>query len=467
MCVVDADARSMARHGDENSGCKPMRTLPAALAILVAATAGAQLYDARECGSDAVNWAKAEFSALDPADPGVAATFERLIDLYWVDPADRWCSPTGASGTGWGHDKGLMYFALYDAGLVYWELVWSGVEFSEEQTGKLEGILADAGQAALNGSFYYFGTCNLYRGRVNIDNSCAEDDESISKFLAMVKNLFPRVADRLGGDALVTSLERQFLEKAFSTDYEHGGGLLLLNGEVVLPNHGGPSIPYAGVNIIGLNNARDTYLLSGHPLPNWYAHANALSLFRQMQTKALPDGSAFTDDCLLNSGRVVPCNDPGGMNAVPTMLPAGRFVRAVFGDQAFRPGLYAFEACDPSTIDAPDRANQYCGWNPGTLPLRILPIPGWPALIDIRWLAAEGANQYDVWAQTGRIASGVTDTSYTFQGVPCGVPFSYAVYARGTRGRILGGAWGSLQLECAPRPVRRHLARWPSQLSPP
>ncbi len=436
-----------------------MRTLVGALAMLLAVAAEAQLYDARECGSDPVNWVKAELSAFGPADPDVAASFERLVDLYWADPDNRWCSPTGATGTGWGHDKGLMYFALYDAGLVYWELVWSGVEFSEVQTSKLEGIFLDAGQAAANGSFYYFGKCNLYAGKVNIDNSCAEDDESISKFLAMVHNLFPRVADRLGGDTVVTSLERRFLEKAFSTDYEHGGGLLILDGDVVLPNHGGPNVPYVGVNLIGLNNARDTYLLAGSPVPDWYGHPNALALFRQMQTKALPDGSAFTDDCVLNSGRVVPCNDPGSMNAVPTMLPAGRFVRAVFGDQAFAPGLYTFEECDLSRIADPDRANQYCGWNPGALPLSILAIPSSPALIQIRWLAAEGARHYDVWGQDRRVASGVTGTDYTFQGIPCGIPFSYAVYARNERGRILGGAWGSAQLACAPRPVRRHLTR--------
>jgi hypothetical protein len=228
---------------------------------------------------------------------------------------------------------------------------------------------------------------------------------------------------------------------------------------VVLPNHGGPNAPYAGVNLIGLNNARDTYLLAGNPLPGWYGHPNALAVFRQMQTRALPDGSAFTDDCVLNSGRVVPCNDPEIMNAVPTMLPAGRFVRAVFGDQAFAPGLFTFEECDPSKIADLDRVNQYCGWNPGVLPLSILAIPGPPAFMDIRWLAVEGSRQYDVWGQDRRIASGVTDTDYTFQGVPCGIPFSYAVYARGERGRILGGAWGSNQLACAPRLVRRHLTR--------
>ena len=104
------------------------------------------------------------------------------------------------------------------------------------------------------------------------------------------------------------------------------------------------------------------------------------------------------------------------------MLPAGRFVRAVFGDQAFAPGLYTFEECDLSRIADPDRANQYCGWNPGALPLSILAIPSSPALIQIRWLAAEGARHYDVWGQDRRVASGVTGTDYTFQGIPCGIP---------------------------------------------
>ncbi len=440
-----------------------MRPMGTALALLaMVSPCWAQLYDAHECGSDPVNWVKAEISALDPADVGVAARFERLVDLYWADPAGRWRSPTGAPDTGWGHDKGLMYFALYDAAMVYRELEWSGVVFSDAQTRKFEEILLDAGRAAANGTFYYFGKCNLYGGRVNIDNSCAEDDESISKFLAALHNVFPRVAERLGGADTVAALERRFLERAFSTDYENGGGLLIIDGEIVLPNHGGRSDPYAGVNLIGLNNARDTYLLAGNPLPAWYAHPNALVLFRALQTKALPDGSAFTDDCVLNNGRLVPCNDPGGLNAVPAMLPAGRFVRAVFGDAAFAPGLFTFEECALAEIAGADRANQYCTWNPGVLPLAVLAIPAAPSLIDIRWLPVDGARAYDVWGPAGRVATARPDTDFTFVEATCGDPFRYAVYARGDRGRVLGGSWGSTLMECAPRAARRHLARAPN-----
>ena len=436
-----------------------MRLVPAALCIVAAGAASGQLYDAHECGSDPVNWAKAQLSALDPTDPQVAARFEELLDLYWTDPGNRWCSPTGRANTGWGHDKGLMYFALYDAGRVYLELERSGVRFSDAQTGKFRDVLLDAIHAAENGTYFYFGKCNLYGGKVNIDNSCAEDDVSISKFMALVHNLFPDVESQAGGDNVLASLERSFFEKAFSTDYEHGGGLLVVGGEITLPNHGGPSWPYAAVNLIGANNARDAYLQGGNRVPEWYRNPNLLALFTALQLRALSDGSAFTDNCVLNSGVVVACNDPEGMNAVPTMLPAGRFVRATFGEQAFVPGLYTFEECGLDEMTSPDRANQYCSWNPGTLGLEILAVAGSPSLMDLRWLDAAGAEAYDVWWLGARVAAGIAGTDFTAYDVPCGTPLSYAVFARGARGRTLGGAWGTTAIDCSPRPARRRLRR--------
>ena len=59
-----------------------MRQLFAALCMLMASVAVGQLYDARECGNSAINWAKEQISALDPVDPLVAAQFEQLLDLY-------------------------------------------------------------------------------------------------------------------------------------------------------------------------------------------------------------------------------------------------------------------------------------------------------------------------------------------------------------------------------------------------
>jgi len=460
MNVANLPGRSTPR--GEKGGSDPrvrVTVLLGALCVLAAQAASAQLYDPHECGSDAVNWAKARISALDPADPGVAAEFETLLDLYWTDPEDRWCSPTGLPNTGWGHDKGLMYFALYDLGRVWRELEWSGVRFSDAQTAKMQAVLLDATEAAAGGTYYYFGKCNLYAGKVNTDNSCSEDDMSISKFLALAHNLFPEVAELAGGGAAVSALERRFFEKAYSTDYEHGGGLLVVDGEVTLPNHGGPSYPYAAVNIIGANNARDTYLIAGNGLPEWYRHPNIEALFRGLQMRALPDGSAFADNCVLNSGAVVSCDDPEGMDAVPGMLPAGRFVRAVFGEEAFTGGLYPFERCDTGALPLPDRLNQYCGWNPGTLPLDVLVVAGSPSAMDLRWLPAEGAVGYDVWWLGARAAEATAATEYAVTDVPCGTPLGYAVFARGTRGRTLGGAWGTTEVVCAPRAVRPHLHR--------
>ncbi|MFI5167637.1 MAG: hypothetical protein ACHQQS_13550 [Thermoanaerobaculales bacterium] len=436
-----------------------MWLIAVALCFMVAVTASAQRYDAKECGSNPVNWVKAQFAALDPGRADVAAEFEALTDLYWSDPANRWCSPSGQPNTGWGHDKGLMYFALYDAGRTYLELTCAGATFSPRQQAKFRAVLLDALQAAMDGSFYYFGQCNLYRGRVNIDNSCAEDDESISKFLALIHNLFPEVAEQVGGETVVAARERSFYEKAFSTDYEHGGGLRLVNGAVTQPNHGGASWPYAGVNLTGANNARDTYLLAGKPVPDWYRNANALALFHELQTKALPDGSAFATDCRLNSGKVVPCNDPGEMNAVPTMLPAGRFVRATFGDQAFTPGLYTFERCDLSRITDPNRANQYCDWNPGVLQLGIVTNLSPPSQMNIRWHHVEGAERYDVWWLGARVKAGIAATDTIVENVPCDTPLTYAVYARDKRGRTLGGASGTTSKACVSRPARAHLGR--------
>ncbi len=436
-----------------------LKRLVAALCLFAAHGTECQLYDAHECGSPPVNWAKAQISALDPADPQAADRFEQLLDLYWTDPWDRWCSPTGQANTGWGHDKGLMYFALYDLGRVYRELEWSGVAFSADQTRKLQAVFADAVQLAASGTYYYYGKCNLYGGKVNIDNSCGEDDESISKFLAMIHNLFPEMAQSAGGGSAVASLERAFFEKAFSTDYEHGGGLLVADGEVTFPNHGGASWPYAGINLIGANGARDTYLIAGNPFPDWYGDANARELFGGLQRHAMPDGSAFTANCVLNNGTAVACDDPGIMNAVPGMVPAGRFVRAAFGDGAFAPGLYTFERCDLAAISLPDRVNEYCSWNPGTVPLEVLTAASSPSVMDLRWLGADGAHGYEVWWLGARVATGITDTSYAFESVPCGTPLEYAVFARGDRGRTLGGEWGTTSVECTPSQVRRRLQR--------
>lgn len=437
----------------------PLRRAFAGLCLLAAAAARGQLYDAHECGSPPVNWAKAEISALDPADPEVAGKLEQLLDLYWTDPGDRWCSPTGLANTGWGHDKGLMYFPLYDLGRVYRELEWSGVRFSDTQVAKLGDVLLDAARVASDGTFYYFGKCNLYGGRVNIDNSCGEDDESISRFFALLRNLFPEVAARAGGADALAALERAFFEKAFSIDYEHGGGLLVVDGEVTFPNHGGANWPYAGVTLIALNGARDTYLIAGNPFPDWYANPVALALFRGLQAHAFPDGSAFTDNCVLNNGTAVPCSDPGNMDAVPGMIPAGRFIRAAFGDGAFVPGLYTFERCDLAALPRTDRANEYCAWNPGTLPLGLLTAASAPSLLDLRWLEAADALGYEVWWLGERVATGVTGTDITFENVPCGMPLAYAVFARGVRGRTLGGAWGTTTAECSARPVRRTVRR--------
>ena len=79
--------------------------------------------------------------------------------------------------------------------------------------------------------------------------------------------------------------------------------------------------------------------------------------------------------------------------------------------------------------------------------------------MDLRWLGTEGAEGYDVWWLGSRVAAGVAGTDYTAQDVPCGTPLPYAVFARGARGRTLGGAWGTTEVECSPSPVRRRLQR--------
>jgi hypothetical protein len=420
------------------------------LCLLLAGLASAQLYDVHECGGVAVNWAKQRIAAIDPADARAAERFERLLDLYWTDPAGRWCSATGARDTGWGREKGLAYFALYDLGRTYRELERAGVRFSARQREKLDAVLRIATEEAAGGTYYYFGVCNLYRGRVNRDNSCGEDDMSIAKFLAMVRNLFPAIAARCGGEAAVETQERRFFDKAFSSDYRHGGGLCVIRGELTLPNHGGPSWPYAAINLISANNARDTYLLAGKPLPAWYRHPNVVALFAGLQAHALPDGSAFTDDCTLNRGSAVPCNDPGLMDAEPMMVPAGRFVRAVFGDAGFLPGLFTFERCDEAAIGSLDRINQYCNWNPGTLPLGVVASAAPGSALELRWTAMDGARAFDVWLAGRRVAAALRRTDYIAARPPCNRPLLYAVYARGAKGRTLGGEWGLATTHCTP-----------------
>ena len=426
--------------------------LAGCVCALAASAASGQLYDRLECGGVAVNWAKEEISKIEPSDPREAARLERIVDLFWTDPEGRWCSSTGERNTGWGDKKGLAYFALYDLGRVYRELEWSGVRFSRAQRKKIEGLLASATRAAADGTYYYFGKCNLWAGRINIDNTCGEDDMSIAKFLAMIHNLYPEIARQCGGTTAVAVLERRFFEKAFSSDYEHGGGLLVIRGELTLPNHGGPSWPYAAINLIGANNARDTYLLAGNPLPDWYLNPNALALFARLQLRAHADGSAFTDDCVSNRGKVEPCNDPGLMNAVPTMLPAGRFIRAVFGDNAFAPGRYTFETCDPAVMPSGDRLDEYCAWNPGVLPLGVIASARSRSTLELRWTPTPGATAFDVWLLGALVAGGDAHASYTAKAVSCGAPVPYGVIARDERRRTLGGQWGEATIECPAAP---------------
>jgi hypothetical protein len=421
-------------------------------------------YDLAGCGSGPANWVKNEFSALDPADPQAAPKFEGLVDAYWTDPNHQWCSPDGRQGTGWGQ-KGLSYFETAACIKTYKKLLGAGVQFSPVQAGKLEAVWVDALKSFRDGKFYYYGPCNGWNGRTNIDDGCGEDDASIIRSIALGWNTFPDATNSVLSDEEILALLKKFFDKLTSTDYANGGDLMTdEQGNVWLPNHGGPNVPYSLIALIEVRQAWLAFIETGKVPPEFLKSDVLLAMFHWCQKHALEDGSAFTSDCYRNSdpqNATLPCNDPGVADAVPTILPGGNYIDPFWGDGGFLPGKFRFTTCDLSLVNKQGnfdegRADEFCRWNPGRINLSLLTVFTPPSFLDLKWLVPDnmGAVTFDVWDLNGRVAQGLGDDAFTFSNMPCGA-FGFSVYVV-SGGQIVGGDWGTTQVNCS-HMVRKHL----------
>jgi hypothetical protein len=368
-------------------------------------------------------------------------TLQYVADKYYL-----FSSGEGSWGDGW-----LSKFVVYDLGMRAYEL---GNRLSDGLREQVNRIMADAVSDA---TFRVDLSCGL-----DVWNSCSEDFGSMLKTVAMVRQLFPEVVARVGDEPLLR-LEEKYFRLAFST--EHGFYALTIqlspidgNRYVMMNNHGDQSAVYGGILLTELANALYVYWVAGRPLPAFYSDkgvlANIRSLFSWLQLTATPDGQSFLNACLNVRGDVGPCNDPHVSNATPRFVPAGRAVRILLGEAAFRPDLYDFQSFD-ATYDAGNcwnrgRKVQFDARNPAWVSVRE---SATPTSTTVSWEVQRDASRYEVWGPAGRIAS-TTSSSYTFDGVVTGAT-RVGIVVRGREyERVTAVGFSSSE---TPRIVRRHL----------
>jgi hypothetical protein len=214
-------------------------------------------------------------------------------------------------------------------------------------------------------------SCGLYKG-----NTCSEDFISYAMVLAAARNLYPDVAARFGV-ATLDALEQRYLEAAFASDHGFYGLVVEradwdIRQETKLYNHNLESPVYAAILLMHANNARYTYLVAGNPVPAFYAAENAAALFAWLQPKAISP-TELSSDCHDLAGSTVSCADPVA-NAIPGVLPAGRFVHAVLGAGALLSDRFTFETYDPTYRSGyfnQFRRLFYDTYNPGVPPRRM------------------------------------------------------------------------------------------------
>lgn len=250
-----------------------------------------------------------------------ASDLMNITDEYWSGWRGEW----------------LNKYAMYAFGIKA-HTMWNSLTTEQQQA--VEAVIKDG---STDDTLYIGTTCGLDKG-----DSCSEDYISMAMTAAMTKNLYPQVATQIGVGKL-NSIERAYINKTFSTQNGWYGLVREKSDwdskvEVKMYNHYEENPVYAGILIMGMNNARYTYLLSGNTLPSYYRNANITPLFHWIQEKAYADGHAYLDDACHTStdGSVVSCNDHNVAKAVPGIIPAGRYMKAVFGSGAFTPGSYTF-----------------------------------------------------------------------------------------------------------------------------
>ena len=368
------------------------------------------------------------------------AALQYVMDKYYL-----FSSGEGTWGNRW-----LAKFVAYDLATRGREL-WS--QLSDAQREQLNRIIEDAVD---EGTFRVDMTCGI-----DYWNSCAEDFGSMNKLASEARRSFPEVVARVGNEQLLR-LEEKYYRLEWST--KHGWyGLTIQQSPIdgnwyAMPNnHGYQSAVYAGINFTQIGNALYPYWLAGKPFPKFYRDpevlANILSVFNWMQTTSTPDGQSFINGCLNVRGEVGPCNDPDVSNAVPRFIPAGRVVRILLGEKAFRPDLYDFLQFDPSWDGGNcwnmGRKLQFGVRNPDWMNLRILAVS--PSLT-VGWDTQTDAASYDIWGPEGKITSTVKNT-YTFENIPAGT-FQFGVIVVGSDQRVKSVGFSSVEV---PHIIRRRL----------
>ena len=296
----------------------------------------------QRCGSYWTNRIKNEAVEATSADE-----IQDLIDTYWS---------SGGFCDSWGH-RWLAKWAVFAFGMKASEL-WD--DLNRDQQKKVEEILLDA----IDESTFFLGfSCGIRKG-----DTCSEDYVSMVIMMALVKNLFPHVAQQ--ADA-IDEFEEKYINLTFSD--EHGYlGLIRekkpwdSEEEVKLYNHGEESPVYALYLMTGMNNAIFTYQIANKRAPQYYEHPNQLPLFRWAQSKASADGSEFLYTCHRVGGEVVSCNDSGISDTNPHVVPGGRFI----GHTASLEGYSFVEFDDSKAAGNYDigRYHFYHAWNPKPYP---------------------------------------------------------------------------------------------------
>jgi len=234
-----------------------------------------------------------------------------------------------------------------------------------ELWGQLSGLQKDqllqiAKNEVREETFFVSASCGMYPW-----DSCSEDFISFVMTLSAAKNFFPQAFTAEELDS-ITALERKYFEWAFSTQIGWSG-LTYEQAEwdnvpaVKMYNHDGESVVYSLLQDVHLNNALQAYRMTLHNIPDFYrdatTQANIRALFAWAQTKSLPDGSSFTNNCRTANRdehgdvffTVESCGDPNHADTIPLALPGGRVIR-FFGTDPSSDGMYGFESFDPSYL---------------------------------------------------------------------------------------------------------------------
>ena len=310
--------------------------------FFVAAQQRVESRQEQRCGAYWTNLIKNEAVEATTADE-----IQELINTYWS---------SGGACDSWGH-RWLAKWAVFSFGMKASEL-WD--DLNRDQQEQVEEILLDA----IDESTFFLGfSCGIRKG-----DTCSEDYVSMVIILALVKNLFPHVAQQA---AAIDEFEEKYINLTFSDEHGYLGLIREQKPwdsevEVKLYNHGEESPVYALCLMTGMNNAIFTYQIANKRAPQYYEHPNQLPLFRWAQSKAAADGSEFLYTCHRVGGKAVSCNDSGISDTNPHVVPGGRFI----GHAASLEGYSFVEFDDSEAAGNYDigRYYFYQTWNPKPYP---------------------------------------------------------------------------------------------------